>query len=82
MIITDGVHVVSTESLEELHEWAERNEIRRRRWFHGVRKGHPHYDLPSTRKFLVHDFECKGQLRSSREVLLAAKAIHARRLHE
>jgi len=76
MIITDGIHVTSTESLEELHVWAERNGINRKHWFHGVHKGHPHYDLPSTRKFLVHDFKCKGQLRSSREILLTAKMLH------
>jgi len=75
MIITDGIHVVSTESLEELHEWAERHGIHRK-WFHGARKGHPHYDLPSTRKFLIHDFQCKGQLCASREILLASKRIH------
>lgn len=45
MIITDGIHVTSTESLEELHTWAKQNGIKRH-WFHGYRKGHPHYDIP------------------------------------
>lgn len=45
MIVTDGTHVVSTESLDELHEWAKDNNIGKH-WFHGIRKGHPHYDIP------------------------------------
>lgn len=75
MIITDGIHVVSTASLEELHDWAKRNGVGDW-WFRGTRKGHPHYDLPSTRRFLLYNLERQGCLRSSREILLAAKAIH------
>jgi len=72
MIITDGVHVVSTVSLEELHIWAKRNNIAKKYYFHGVRKGHPHYDLPSTRKFLLPTMNVVG----SRKVLLAAKGLY------
>lgn len=43
MIFTDGVHLVSDTSLDELHAFAERLGLSRRR-FHGLRKGHPHYD--------------------------------------
>ena len=45
MILTDGIHLVSTESLEELHYFAKVMGLERGR-FHGVRKRHPHYDLP------------------------------------
>ena len=44
MILTDGVHLVSDESEDELHRFARKVGLTRRR-FHGKRKGHPHYDL-------------------------------------
>ncbi len=43
MILTDGVHLVSDDSLDELHVFADCIGLARRR-FHGVRRGHPHYD--------------------------------------
>lgn len=44
MIYTDKVHIVA-DSLEELHEWAKSMGIGR--WyFEGMRKCHPHYDIP------------------------------------
>lgn len=46
MIITDGVHLASTKSVVELHAFAAKVGLSRRR-FHGMRKGHPHYDLKS-----------------------------------
>jgi len=45
MILTDGVHVVSTDSSEELHNFASSIGLKRC-WYEGVRRGHPHYDLP------------------------------------
>ncbi len=80
MIITDGIHVVSTVSLKELHEWAKRNGISRNIWFHGTRKGHPHYDLPGTRKFLLYTFSKEGAIVGEREVLEHAKRIYEQRL--
>jgi hypothetical protein len=47
MIHTDGIHVVSDTSLEELHEWAKMNRIHRAH-FHTSRW--PHYDLPIRRR--------------------------------
>jgi hypothetical protein len=32
------------DSIEELHQFAARIPVKRC-WFHGVRKGHPHYDV-------------------------------------
>ena len=43
MIYTDKIHLVA-DSLKELHEFAESIGLKRC-WFHGLRKGHPHYDL-------------------------------------
>jgi len=50
VILTDGVHLVSDQSLEELHAFAARIGLTRRR-FHGVRRRppHPHYDLKAFR---------------------------------
>lgn len=44
MVYSDGVHVVA-DSLGELHRFAAGVRIPGS-WFHGVRKGHPHYDIP------------------------------------
>ena len=51
MILTDGTHLVSDESLDELHQFAYwKLGLRGRRRFHGLRKGHPHYDVPPHRR--------------------------------
>ena len=44
MILTDGVHLVSDAGEAELHRFARKIGLTRRR-FHGKRKGHAHYDL-------------------------------------
>ena len=44
MILTDGVHLVSDESVTELHRYADRVMGFKRHWFR-VGRGHPHYDL-------------------------------------
>lgn len=50
MILVDRAgHLVSDESLEELHAFARRLGLRRS-WFQGVRENHPHYDLTTDNK--------------------------------
>lgn len=44
MILTDGVHLISDKSLDELHDFAASMGLKRH-WFQGKNKGHPHYDL-------------------------------------
>lgn len=44
MIYTDKIHVVA-DTLEELHIFAQTVGISKN-WYEGVRKGHPHYDIP------------------------------------
>lgn len=44
MIYTDGVHVISDTSEDELHRWALAAGIKRC-WFHRG-SSYPHYDLP------------------------------------
>ena len=46
MILTDGVHLVSDTSLEELHEFA--IGIGLKRHFFQVHRNHPHYDLTAS----------------------------------
>ena len=46
MIFTDGVHLISDISLEELHSYARSVGIKRC-WFHSG-SNHPHYDLPKS----------------------------------
>jgi hypothetical protein len=45
VIYTDGVHIVSDSSIQELHEFADKTGINRR-WFHPSIR-HPHYDVLS-----------------------------------
>jgi hypothetical protein len=47
IIYTDGIHVVAY-VLDDLHDWAEANGVKRC-WYEGYNKGHPHYDLPKRR---------------------------------
>ncbi len=49
MIIFDGwCHLSSTESAEELHEFAARLGLKRA-WYHENSRNHPHYDLTTRR---------------------------------
>lgn len=45
MILTDGIHLVSTESARELHQFAKALGITR--WYFHRHPRHPHYDLMS-----------------------------------
>ena len=47
MIITDGVHVVSTDSEDELHKFARKVGLKRQ-WYQNHPR-HPHYDIISPR---------------------------------
>lgn len=45
MIYTDGIHLISDESTQELHKFAHEITVSKC-WFHNRRgKGRPHYDL-------------------------------------
>jgi len=54
MILTDGTHLVSDASLEELHRFAKRLELKES-WFQYILPSHkvPHYDLTSLSKKLL-----------------------------
>jgi len=45
MIYTDGLHLVA-DTLKELHTFAQFIGLKRH-FFHGLRKGHPYYDITS-----------------------------------
>ena len=44
MIFTDGVHLATNGDPQDLHKFAESIGLKRH-YYHGVRKGHPHYDI-------------------------------------
>ena len=48
MIFTDGVHLISDQSLEELHMFVQRMGFNRC-WYQGGKRRHPHYDLTTQR---------------------------------
>jgi hypothetical protein len=74
-IYTDGIHLVSDESLDELHEFADKIGLKRH-WFEGLRKGHPHYDLMRSKKQLATD---EGAITvSSKEIVKICKKMAER----
>lgn len=48
MIYSDGIHLISDTSLEELHEFCSQNQIKKC-WFHSSSK-FPHYDIPKKKR--------------------------------
>jgi hypothetical protein len=73
MIITDGIHITSTESLDELHSCMSRIGIGRY-WFEGLKRGHPHYNKPKS--VTVHQLVDRGVIVvRPRDVLMACKRI-------
>jgi hypothetical protein len=45
MILTDGTHLVSTDGVEELHQFARCIGLKRHWFQRGKSRRHPHYDL-------------------------------------
>lgn len=67
MILIDRVgHLVSTSSLEELHEFAKKINLRRY-WFQEGRGKHPHYDVWGVK--FVDALEAGATLVESREII-------------
>lgn len=48
MVYTDGMHLVA-ENVAVLHAFAQAMGLKRC-WYHGARKGHPHYDLTTVNR--------------------------------
>lgn len=71
MIYTDGVHMVA-DSLGELHQFAKNIGIKRHR-FHGLKKGHPHYDLIDYYLEVLNAIANGAQLVTEREILEISK---------
>lgn len=57
MIYTDGIHMMSDESLEELHEFAKKIGLKRHRFHNHPR--HPHYDLTKERERFAYLYGAK-----------------------
>lgn len=75
MIYTDGIHIVA-DTKRELRDWADAEGINRA-YYHGVRKGHPHYDCPKWYKFTLDHFCHTKKIKKvrSREVLRISKLM-------
>jgi len=67
MLYSDGVHLVSDEGIQDLHDFAQRLGIKRC-WFHASKRGLDHYDIP---KRLRKDFlfNCGGYVLYSTNIL-------------
>lgn len=71
MIITDGIHLISTNSQEELHRFAEGIGLKRE-WFQDHPK-HPHYDILS-RKIKAKALRSGAKLVDKRVLVRLLKA--------
>ena len=58
MLYTDGIHLMSDSSIEELHTFANSIGLHRN-YFHERTKGHPHYDLTNQRVKLLAKYTAK-----------------------
>lgn len=73
MIYTDGIHLVA-DSLQELHSFAVSIGLSRK-YFHGIRRGHPHYDITS-KLTLSKVFDSENvEFISSKEILEISKKM-------
>ena len=72
MIYTDKIHLIA-DSLQELHTFAEEQGIKRC-WFEGVKKGHPHYDIPKKKLDQILKIP-KIQIVRPREILSRSKIL-------
>lgn len=73
MMYSDGVHLISDTSVEELHEFCKKINIKRC-WFHYSSR-FPHYDIPKKRRadfFINYPLVKKV---TSREIVLLLKMI-------
>lgn len=73
MIYTDKIHLVA-DTLEELHNFAKTVGLKRR-YFEGVRKGHPHYDLTNDTILSVVLNEKNVNIINTRYLLLISKQM-------
>lgn len=71
IVYTDKIHLVA-DTLSELHDFAKKIGLKRS-YYHGVRKGHPHYDLLGKKKVIA--VENGAIVISSKELLLISKSL-------
>lgn len=74
-VYTDGVHMVA-DTIAELHGFALKMGLGRH-FFHGVRKGHPHYDLTTPAK-LKTAVRLGATYTTSRHILTVARTLAAK----
>jgi hypothetical protein len=73
VILTDGIHLISDKSLDELHDFAVSIGLKRH-FFQGKTKGHPHYDL-TTSKASLRARTNGATLVSAREIILGLSRL-------
>lgn len=71
MILHDGVHVVSTLGIEELHLWAITHRVKRVHFDGAV---YPHYDIPASLRGKV--FDQASQFVSTRMIVKEMQALY------
>ena len=73
MIFTDGIHLISDFSIDELHYFAQAIELKSH-WFHSHPR-HPHYDFTTSKdltqssRFLLRALEWGAKMISSRDLV-------------
>ena len=72
MIYTDKIRMVA-DSLDELHSFAMQVGISKS-YYYGVKKGHPHYDIPKSKLEIILN-QSKVLIVSSKIILQIAKQL-------
>lgn len=67
MIFSDGVHLISSESIDELHKYCNKINIKKC-WFHNS-KNKPHYDIPKLKRLNFFKNNPEVIIISSREIV-------------
>lgn len=75
MIYSDGVHVVSDISLQDLHEQMQKIGIKRC-WYHSSSK-HKHYDIPKRKRATFFQDNPEIKQVTDREILEICKKLEA-----
>lgn len=77
MLYSDGIHLISSVSLDELHLFCKKIGIKRC-WFHNS-KNKPHYDIPKKKRLTFFELNPEVVKASSREIVKILKSQNTKK---
>ena len=73
MLYSDGIHIISDVSLDDLHNEMKKRNLKRC-WFHNTKR-FPHYDIPKKRRESFLKINKDIKIVSSREIVKILKKM-------